>query len=57
MRRDVQDVLEVHAVIGQVLRDTAEEPDLFGGLVSRALDEALRLADDLGQVRERGVEV
>ncbi len=57
VRRDVQDVLEVHAVIDEVLSDVGEPLDLLGGLVAGAGDEALRLADDLGQVRQRGVEV
>lgn len=53
--RGVQDVLHIHPVVDQNLRDGGQPLNLFGGLVPGSGDEALHLTDGHRQVRQRRI--
>ena len=53
----MQYVFQVHAVICQILRDIGQPLDLSGCLVPGALNETRCVADDVGQILQRGVQV
>ena len=57
VRRHVQDVLQRHSVVDQVLRDGCQASDLLGRLLATACDEALHLADRDRQVGQRRVQI